>query len=344
MPHRIKITFYSILLLTAVAVTACDKTPQHRATLLGGNTMGTSWAVKITDLPQNVDLTALNSELETELETINASMSTYLEDSEISRINKLAANNPFRTSDRLYAVLSEAERVSLMSGGAFDISVGPLVNLWGFGPSQSDSVPHEESIKETLKFIGTDKFVISPDDRSIVKNDDRVYLDLSAIAKGYGVDRLGEILEQQHIENYMVEIGGELKLRGINERGTPWVIAVEKPNPNERSPLKLVQPGQAAIATSGDYRNYFERDGVRYSHTIDPSTGYPITHKLASVSVIHEQCTTADALATALMVLGPEAGIELAERENIAAFFIIKSDNGFTTHTTEQYRPYLTQP
>ncbi len=345
MLHFHVILRYVTLLLAVFTFSACNNSQQHKTTLIGGETMGTSWSVKITDLPHDVDAATLQLEFESELQAINASMSTYIEDSEISRINKLPANKAFDLSDQLLTVLSEAQRISLLSDGAFDITIGPLVNLWGFGPtSGTDSPPDDKTISDYLIHTGFNKLTLDVKTNTVLKRDPALYLDLSAIAKGFAVDRLSEILDQRDISDYMIEIGGELKLRGINSRGEPWVIAVEEPNPNARSALSIVQPGRAAIATSGDYRNYFEHEGLRYSHTIDPRTGKPIAHQLASVSVIHQQCTTADALATALMVLGPELGLETAEKNNLAAFFVVKTTEGFATVFTEQFKPYLTQP
>jgi thiamine biosynthesis lipoprotein len=217
-----------------------------------------------------------------------------------------------------------------------------LVNLWGFGPIiKPDQVPDESEILATLAHTGKDKISLQAQPQAVIKSDPNVYLDLSAIAKGYAVDRLAAMLEHKNIQNYMVDIGGELKLRGINPRGIPWVIAVEKPDPNTRSALQLIQPERAAIATSGDYRNYFEQDGIRYSHTIDPATGKPISHKLASVSVINKSCVAADALATAIMVMGPEKGLEFAKQHDLAVLFVVKVKDGFNSIATNQFKPYI---
>jgi thiamine biosynthesis lipoprotein len=284
----------------------------------------------------------LQRDLENELQAVNASMSTYIEDSEISRLNRHTGDDALALSERFHTVLSEAQHIAQISDGAFDITVGPLVNLWGFGPpKKKDHVPHNDEIAATLAHTGSDKILLDSEQHTVKKRDPAVYIDLSAIAKGYAVDRLADILDQYGIRNYMVDIGGELRLLGVNHRGLPWIIAVEKPDPATRSALILIQPGQAAVATSGDYRNYFEENGVRYSHTIDPATGRPINHRLASVSVISEKCMTADALATALMVLGPEKGLHFAQEHRLAVLFIVKTDTGFETVATDGFKPYI---
>ncbi|MBN1379105.1 MAG: FAD:protein FMN transferase [Gammaproteobacteria bacterium] len=335
------VTLFALVALSILS--ACDNKPQQRLVLLGGDTMGTSWSVKITDLPASIERSALNTELQAELEIINAGMSTYRDDSEISRLNQYNGADAFPVSEDFYTVLKEALRVAELSNGAFDITVGPLVNLWGFGPVKiPDHVPSDKDIEEKLSHTGFNKILLLENEQHAVKKTDPdIYIDLSAIAKGYAVDRLAEILEHNSIENYMVEIGGEIRLRGINDRGQAWVIAVEKPVAGERSALMLVQPKQAAIATSGDYRNYFEENGIRYSHTIDPTTGRPITHHLASVSVVSESCMTADALATALMVMGPEHGLSFAKQQNLAVLFVVKTENGFETIATDPMKFYL---
>jgi thiamine biosynthesis lipoprotein len=334
------------LLCAVLLLTACDNQSEPRLTLklLSGDTMGTTWSVKITGLPSHIEIAALKTELENELQAVNAGMSTYLEDSEISLLNRHAGDEAFPISERFYTVLNEALRIARISNGAFDVTVGPLVNLWGFGPvKKMDHVPDEAEILAALAHTGSDKILLDSQQHSVKKLDPAVYIDLSAIAKGYAVDRMADILDQYKIQNYMVEIGGELRLRGLNNRGVPWVIAVEKPDPATRSALVLVQPGQAAVATSGDYRNYYEEDGIRYSHTIDPATGKPVTHRLASVTVVGEKCMTADALATALTVLGPEKGSAFAQQHKLAVLFVIKTDDGFESIATDEFKPYIKQ-
>ncbi len=304
--------------------------------------MGTVYSVKITDLPPAVDQTKLQANLEKLLASINQSMSTYLNDSEISLINQNKSTQPLSLSSDMLTVLIEAVSVAELSLGAFDITVGPLVNLWGFGPEKRDTaVPNPAEIEQAIQKTGMDKIILNHEDQTLRKLNPETMLDLSAIAKGYAVDRMAALLETHGIADYMVEIGGELRMKGINSKGKPWQIAVEKPVISNREIFRIVAPGDMSIATSGDYRNYFEQNGKRFSHTIDPRTAQPIDHKLASVTVIAPSCMYADALATALMVLGPESGYALAERENIAALFIIRTGSDFSIKTTPEFTPYF---
>ena len=216
--------------------------------------------------------------------------------------------------------------------------MGPLVNLWGFGPdSISFEPPADAAIREKLNLIGYFYLKFKDNPFMIKKEIPELYLDLSSLAKGYAVDQVANLLEAQQIMDYMVEIGGELRLKGKNISGYKWRIAIEKPSPEQRMIHKVLPITDVSIATSGDYRNYFELDGHRFSHTIDPRNGSPITHNLASITVLSDTAMKADALATALMVLGPEQGFELAQQEKLAALFIIKSNDGFEEQNTSAY-------
>lgn len=333
---------FALLLLASLVLTACDR-QAHRLTRLEGMTMGTSYLVKITDLPEIVKPAELQSALDALLAEINRSMSTYDEDSEISRINRARGQQAIEISTVLYTVLNEAVKVNRLSGGAFDVTVGPLVNLWGFGPElREDTVPPPAEIQQAFERTGMNKIeLIHSSPPALRKLHPEVYLDLSAIAKGYGVDRLAEHLETLGIKNYMVEIGGEIRVQGINDRGQPWHIAIEKPAPAGRNVFKVIAPRDLAVATSGDYRNYFELNGKRYSHTIDPATGWPVDHALASVTVLAADCMFADAMATALMVLGPKRGYELALTEKLPAIFIVKGPAGLESRMTPGLEPLI---
>ena len=306
--------------------------------------MGTTYSVKYTgplDAPKQQQL---HTQIKSELAAINNSMSTYLADSEISRINQRKSQQPIEISAALATVLAEAANVADLSGGAFDITVGPLVNLWGFGPKTPlppQKTPDANAITATKATTGMDKILLDLHNNRLIKQHPDVYLDLSAIAKGYAVDQLVKLVEAQQIKNYMVEIGGELRVRGTNAQGTPWRIAIEKPNPDSRTVFQVIELQDLAVATSGDYRHYFEINGVRYSHTINPRTGKPIDHKLASVTVLASECMRADALATALMVLGAEAGMQLAEQQQIPALFIVKTESDFAAKMSSKFNAYI---
>jgi len=310
-------------------LTACQA-PQQAEVRLSGSTMGTSWSLTIVQVPEGLRVEKINSDVEQLLEEINASMSTYQADSEISRFNQFAETVPFPVSQALFDVLSLAKTIHTASKGAFDPTIGPLVNLWGFGPSlKEDAEPEANAIANALQRCGFDKLHLQLDSRSVLKSDPDVYLDLSAIAKGYAVDQIAEYLQAQGVKNYLVEIGGEIRVAGKNSQGHYWQIGVEKPDVGSRSVQRVVTLRNQAIATSGDYRNFFQINGKVYSHTINPKTGYPVAHQLASVSVLSHTAVEADAQATAIMVLGPEAGFDYALENNLSVLFIIRTADGF---------------
>ena len=305
---------------------------------LNDQTMGTSYSIKVSSLPSELPVEQLKKEIQDSLTLINAQMSTYQKDSELSLFNASRSTEWQPVSEGLYKVVDSAKKISDLTHGAFDISVGPLVNLWGFGPDpMTFTAPAQELIDQKKKQIGYKLIELRAKPLSIKKNIPELYIDLSAIAKGYAVDQVGLLLEAHGITDYLVEIGGEIRLSGNNLNGTPWRIAIEKPTPEQRMIQKIVPITNMAMATSGDYRNFFEVDGVRFSHTIDPRTGRPITHKLASVTVLRETTMEADALATAFMVLGPQDAFKLAEQEHIAALFIIKTEQGFDEQATSAF-------
>nr|WP_305908142.1 FAD:protein FMN transferase [Methylomarinum sp. Ch1-1]MDP4520954.1 FAD:protein FMN transferase [Methylomarinum sp. Ch1-1] len=238
--------------------------------------------------------------------------------------------------------MAKAKQVHEQSHGAFDVTVGPLVNLWGFGPDPMNFVaPPAEQIAEKLQVIGSEHLSLNESENSVRKDIAALYIDLSGLAKGYAVDRVALLLEERGIRHYMVEIGGEIRLKGQNIQGEPWRIAIEKPTADSRMIQKVLPISDIAMATSGDYRNFFEVDGVRFSHTIDPRNGRPITHKLASVTVLSETSMVADAWATALMVLGPTQGLQLAEQQHIPALFIIKTDVGFIEKSSSAFSDFF---
>jgi thiamine biosynthesis lipoprotein len=230
-----------------------------------------------------------------------------------------------------------------MTGGAFDVTIGPVVNLWGFGPqARPEQVPSEESLAMALAATGYEKLELRADPPAVRATPPQ-YVDLSAIAKGYGVDAVARFLENEGIEAYLVEIGGEVRVNGRKPDGSTWRLAIEQPVSEGREVNRVVALESRAMATSGDYRNYYESEGRRYSHTIDPETGKPIAHRLASVTVIADDCMTADALATGFNVMGYEQANELAVRENIPAYFIVRTEEGFETHQTPAFSSYVTQ-
>jgi len=319
---------------------SCTQQTAPQPILLQGKTMGTTFNIKYFPAAEPIDSDVLLEKVNQELIQINQLMSTYIPDSELSLLNKSKANVEYVLSTDNQILLNESLRISQISDGAFDVTVGPLVNLWGFGPEyRPEKVPSESVVSETRARVGLDK--LSLNGNELVKGVPDLYIDLSTIAKGYGVDKVAELVEQNGFQNYLVEIGGEMRLKGFKHTGELWHIAVEKPVSNERSVHQFVVPKDNAVATSGNYRNYFEADGVRYSHIIDPDTAKPINHRLVSVTVIHPSSMTADGLSTAMMVMGEEKAIEFAEKHDIAAYIIFKSEKGFVEQSTKSFMQYL---
>ena len=332
------------LALTSVllACTACDTSTQAggpssaiaqvQVQEVSGPIMGTRYSVKWT----GEDLPDAKSRIHSELERINSLMSTYDPDSELSRFNKSPVGEWFSVSVDTLATLKVASEVNQASEGALDVTVGTLVNLWGFGPE--GRVTHEPSqvaIDRAREISGFDKLELDFAASKIRKTSD-IYVDLSAVAKGHAVDVIAGLLEKADIFDYLVDIGGELRMSGQKPDGSQWRIAIEAPKIEVREIFQVFSFEKAAVATSGDYRNYFEEDGVRYSHTIDPRSGRPIQHSLVSVSLVTELCSVADAWATALMAVGPDAAKKLAESHNLAVLLIMKGSEGFDTWTSPQ--------
>ncbi len=324
----------------AFLLLSCSQAPQEQLVLFQGRTMGTTWSVKMVVDEETLKGHSLYQDISAALEDVNHKMSTYRADSEVSRFNDYLQTTAFEVSEETAKVVAESLRVGRLSDGALDITVGPLVDLWGFGPdARPEVVPSDEVIAEVKQRTGLDKLKVVGN--KLFKAVPELHIDLSATAKGYGVDKVAELLDKRQIHNYLVEVGGELRARGTKPNGQPWRIAIEKPQPGERSVQLVIMPGDMAVATSGDYRNYFEYDGQRYSHTIDPATGKPIQHNLASVTVLHPSCLTADALATALNVMGPEKGMALAEKLNLPVYMIVKGADGFSTLTSTAFYQML---
>ncbi len=334
-------TIFNIRILIVIIFTilmACSS-PKNQETYISGPTMGTTYNVKFVSV-DGVEQQKLKREIDQSLLNINQLMSTYIKDSELSRFNQWRSVEPFPMSAQTLDVLIEAKRLGVMSAGLLDVTIGPLVNLWGFGPqNRPEKVPTEKLIDTTRQKVGLDKLKIGTTWAS--KSHPDLYIDLSTIAKGYAVDKLAELLQTFSINNYLVEIGGEMRLAGQKASGKPWKIAIEKPETEQRSIQKIISVCDNAVATSGDYRNYYEQNGVRYSHLINPTTGYPIKHNLVSVTVIHASSMTADGLATALNVMGKEKALELAEKDGIAVLLITKEKDGFTEYTSSKFEQHV---
>lgn len=325
-------------IFTLVLVSACSETREQIH--LTGPTMGTTYNVKFIEAKGVPSGETLQKEIDRLLEQVNDQMSTYRKTSELSRFNQYKGSEAFTVSKETALVVNEAIRLNELTLGALDVTVGPLVNLWGFGPeARPEVVPTDEELAARRANVGIQHLSVT--DTSLSKDIPDLYVDLSTIAKGWGVDVVADYIESQGISDYMVEIGGEIRLKGNNREGTGWRIAIEKPDVNERAIQEIIEPGDMAVATSGDYRNYFERDGIRYSHIINPETGKPINHKVVSVTAMHPSCMTADGLATGLMVLGEETGIKIANEQGLAVFMVVKTADGFKEVYSDAFSKYL---
>ena len=312
------------------AVEGCrQKQPPPQPVTITGETMGTDYKVKIAGLSKSHQLADVKAEIDKRLKTVNDQMSTWQTNSELSRFNRCTATNWFAVSRETATVVSEAIRIGELSGGAFDVTVGPLVNLWSFGPeNRPKKIPADEEIAFVKRRIGLGKLSARLDPPALKKSHGDVSVDLSAIAKGFGVDKIAEYLDELKPTGYMVIIGGEVRCRGTTDDGTGWKIGIQSPNELHNAAYRTVTLHNTAMATSGDYRNYFEQNGKRYSHTIDPRTGRPVRHPPGSVSVLDARCAVADAYATALVVLGPEAGYALAVELDLPALFLTVDEHG----------------
>ena len=333
----------AFMAIVTMLVSGCfpnNESSPYEKVKLHGRTMGTTYNITLVTEKNVVDKTAIHAEIDQLLVDVNQSMSTYINDSELSRFNQYRGQNPVQVSPELALVVTEAIRLGQLSQGKLDVTAGKIINLWGFGPDKRpDVVPSEEDIALARSQSGIDKLVINGD--QLTKLVPELYVDLSTIAKGYGADVVAELLETRGINNYIVEIGGEMRLKGKKETGELWHVAIEKPVSEKRAVHQIIVPKDNAVATSGDYRNYFEENGKRYSHIIDPHTAQPIDHKLVSVTVIHPSSMTADGLSTAMMVMGEEKALAFAEENDIAALLIYKSENGFIEQSTVKFMKYM---
>lgn len=318
----------SLLLLLLCAAACGPKGPQEYA--IEGRAMGTTYTVKlVADSPlEPAETDRLAAVVFDAIDDVNSKMSTYKEDSELSRFNQLKTAEPFPVSAETLKVLVEAKRIGALSDRAYDVTVGPLVNLWGFGPGARANNISDQMIHTALASVGWEKIEIDADASTIRKLHPDVYVDLSSIAKGYGSDQVALAIEAAGYFRYLVEIGGEMHALGLNIHGEPWRVAIERPVENERVIERVVPLENLSMATSGDYRNYYDFEGQRISHTIDPRTGRPVRGRVASVSVVDPSCMTADGWATALTALGEEEGFAVAEREHLTALFQLRQDDG----------------
>lgn len=327
-----------------LGLVACDgEDDWSETTRLAGPTMGTTYRIRISGHSHKLDRRTLKTGVERILETVNRQMSNWRVDSEVSNFNAGAPRAWADISHDTLRVVEEAARIHRLSDGAFDPTIGPLVDLWGFGPASAGRrIPARSRIAAALRRTGIRHIRTRTSPPAVAKRRAGIEIDLSGIAKGFGVDRLATFLDRQGIEHYLVEIGGELRARGHSAWGRPWRIGIEAPVAGRRAVQRIVGLDGGAIATSGNYRNFFDSDGIRYSHIIDPRTGDPVDHALASVTVIAPSTMQADALSTALMVMGSDEGLRLARQEDLAALFIVREGKHFVETASPRFTHYRT--
>ena len=354
------------LLIVLIAVVGTRPRLKH----FQGHTMGTTYSVSYAATLFSNPVADVQANVEQVLEAINQSMSTYRPDSELMRFNRTPVGQPFEASASLVDLVQRSLHYSTISAGAYDVTVGPLVNLWGFGPDDKHKgkpeqsvpadqeghvdpvlwmlanypteVPSDKVISQALTRVGYQSLKVDTERGTLTRKKD-LFVDLSSIAKGYGVDRVGMALQARGIVHYMVEIGGEVLVHGHKPSGDDWRLGIRGPAMSAGGmPALVVTIGNRALATSGDYLNFFEIEGQKFSHMINPNTGRPEVSRLAEVAVIAETAADGDALATLFMVMGDKKGLELANREGIAAYFTYHSDKGgFESVSSDAFKPYL---
>jgi FAD:protein FMN transferase len=323
----------AVSLLLIGVLTACGSSDSLES--FGGPTMGSTYSIKYVRVPGGPNVADVQPEVEAILAQVDQQMSTYRSDSDIERFNVLPANSCQPMPAGVLQLVRYGEQLSADSQGSYDLTVEPLLDLWGFGPqARVERVPTAEQITEVLQRVGHAHLRIEGDR---LCKDAPVEVDFNSIAAGYAVDLIAARLQALGIHSFLAEATGELKAVGKKPDGSPWRVALEAPRDDQQVAQKIVDLDGYGVSTSGDYRNYFEQGGQRYSHTFDALTGAPITHALASVTVITPSTLVADGLSTLLLILGPERGWAYAEEHKIAAFFVIRADKGFIIRSNPEF-------
>jgi len=334
------------LISLLVLLGSCERRAEEKK--IAGATMGTTYHITLINPSSDINLLDLQQDIDIHLTGLNSIFSTYDEASELSRLNQSPVFTWTIVSPELFKVIAMAKQISEQSGGSYDVTVGPLVELWGFGKRESfGGMPPDEKNIQLAKEKVCYTCIEIDESNSRIRKTKNIQIDLSSIAKGYAVDEVADILYQRHIKNYMVEIGGEVVTRGVNANLEKWKLGIESPAlavpmDNSERIQQVVQVSGKAVATSGDYRNFMEINGKQYSHIIDPATGYPVEHNPASVTVIAEDAALADGWATAFTVLGVEKGIEIARQQGLAVYFVSRNpDQTLGVSMTDNFKSYL---
>ncbi|KEA51573.1 MULTISPECIES: FAD:protein FMN transferase ApbE [Mangrovibacter] len=334
------------LLAGALLLSGCDESSRidsSQALVLEGKTMGTYWRVSLAGVDPERG-TELRTRIQAQLDGDDQMLSTWKPDSALSKFNQSTSTAPWPVSEAMADIITGALRIGAKTDGAMDITVGPLVNLWGFGPDkQPVKWPTQAEIDAAKAKTGLQHLtVINRADKQWIQKDiPDLYVDLSTVGEGYAADHLARLMEQEGIGRYLVSVGGAVMTRGTNAEGKPWRVAIQKPTDQENAVQAVVDLNGHGISTSGSYRNYYELDGKRISHVIDPATGRPIQHKLVSATVISPTALEADGWDTGLMVLGTEKAQAVAEKEGLAVYLIYKEGNGFKTWMSPQFKTFL---
>ncbi|MFJ2467241.1 FAD:protein FMN transferase [Pseudomonas sp. NPDC087615] len=301
----------------------------------GGPAMGSTWSVKYVRHAGLADPAKVRSEVEGILGEVDRQLSTYRSDSDIERFNALPANSCQAVPASVLELIWVGEQLAEQSEGTYDLTVEPLMNLWGFGPQgREEKIPDTAALAEVMLRVGYQHLRI---EGGQLCKDAAVEVDFNSIAAGYAVDTIAARLDAMGIHDYLAEATGELKAKGKKLDGSPWRIALEEPRDDQQVAQRIINVNGYGVSTSGDYRNYFLHNGRRYSHTFDARSGAPVLHNLASVTVIHPQALMADGLSTLLLILGPERAWAYAEKHDIGAFFVIRADTGFVIRTTQAF-------
>ncbi|HEY1844854.1 MAG TPA: FAD:protein FMN transferase ApbE [Buttiauxella sp.] len=331
--------------IALLLLAGCDNTTvkDEAGLVLEGKTMGTFWRVSIAGVDA-AKQSGLRTQIQAQLDGDDRLLSTYKADSALSRFNQSRSTEPYPVTEAMSDIVTESLRIGAKTSGAMDITVGPLVNLWGFGPDkQPVKTPTQAQIDAAKALTGLQHLTVinKAGQQWLQKDLPGLYVDLSTIGEGFAADHLAHLMEQNGISRYLVSVGGAVVTRGTNADGKAWRVAIQKPTDRENAVQAIVDLNGHGISTSGSYRNYYELEGKRLSHVIDPVTGAPIQHKLVSATVIATTAMEADGWDTGLMVLGMEKAKEVAQKEGLAVYLIAKEGEGFTTWMSPQFKTFL---
>lgn len=334
---------YSLFLLLTLMLAGCDRAAENAPLVLEGKTMGTSWRVSLAGVDAQ-RAPELRRQIQAQLDADDRLLSTWKDDSALMQFNHSTSTAPWPVDAAMADIVTLSLRIGHKMQDAMDITVGPLVNLWGFGPDkQPVATPDAAQIAAARARTGLQhlRVINAADSQWLQKDIPDLFVDLSTVGEGYAADHLAQLMARNGISRYLVSVGGALASRGMNAEGKPWRVAIQKPTDRENAVQAVVDINGHGISTSGSYRNYYELDGKRLSHVIDPATGRPITHKLVSATVIAPTALEADTWDTGFMVLGPEKAREVALAQGLAVYLISKEQDGFSVWMSPQFKSYL---